>query len=64
MPLYSRATAVESCLNRLREADEGLDVLGYGDASDEIRSAIAHLEVAVKILNAPDEDVSAEADRG
>lgn len=33
-----------------------LDAVGYGDAADEVASALGHLEVARKIMSVGDED--------
>ena len=46
---------LENALDILRR-NLKLDDLGYGDASDEVRSAVMHVEVAVRILGAKEDE--------
>lgn len=57
MLLPSEAVAdLENALAILRRNTDALGEIGYGDAQDEIESAMGHVAVAIRFLSAEEEE--------
>lgn len=56
--LIRRKQVVRDIYARIKQLDEelGLDKDGWGDVQDELGSAMSHLEIADRLLSAPDPD--------